>query len=51
MSAVALSLWSPFRLRGLTLLNRFVMLPHWTGLETPRGEPTDDLAIRQLASR
>ncbi len=44
MSEKQLRLWTPFQLCGLALRNRFVMLPHWTGLDSPRGEPTDDLA-------
>ena len=37
-------LWTPFRLRGIELRNRFVMLAHWNGLEAPDGTPTEDLA-------
>ena len=37
-------LWTPFRLRGIELRNRFVMLAHWNGLEAPDGTPTEELA-------
>ena len=37
-------LWTPFRLGGIELRNRFVMLAHWNGLEAPDGTPTEDLA-------
>ena len=37
-------LWTPFRLRGLELRNRFVLLAHWNGLDAPDGTPTEDLA-------
>ena len=37
-------LLSPFRIRHVELRNRFVMLPHFTALESPNGEPTDALA-------
>ena len=35
---------TPFRLGGLELRNRFVLLAHWNGLDAPDGTPTDDLA-------
>lgn len=35
-------LWSRFRIRDIELRNRFVMLPHFTAMETWRGEPTED---------
>ena len=37
-------LWAPFRLRGIELRNRFVLLAHWNGLDAPDGSPTEDLA-------
>ena len=43
-------LWTPFSIRrGVEVKNRFVMLPHFTGLETPRGEPTEDLCAYYAA--
>ena len=42
-------LWTPFRLRGIELRNRFVMLAHWNGLEAPDGTPTEDLAAYYAA--
>lgn len=35
-------LWSPFRILDVELRNRFVLLPHFTSLETWGGEPTED---------
>ncbi|MCY4480435.1 MAG: FAD-dependent oxidoreductase [Rhodospirillales bacterium] len=37
-------LWSPFRLGGIELRNRFVLLAHWNGLDAPDGTPTEELA-------
>ena len=37
-------LWTPFRLGGIELRNRFVLLAHWNGLDAPDGTPTEDLA-------
>ena len=37
-------LWTPFRVGGVRLRNRFVMLAHWNGLEAPDGTPSEDLA-------
>ena len=42
-------LWTPFRLRGIELRNRFVMLAHWNGLELPDGTPSEDLAAYYAA--
>ena len=42
-------LWTPFRLRGIELRNRFVMLAHWNGLEEPDGTPSEDLAAYYAA--
>ena len=42
-------LWPPFRLRGIELRNRFVMLAHWNGLEAPDGTPSEDLAAYYAA--
>ena len=42
-------LWTPFRLRGIELRNRFVLLAHWNGLEAPDGTPTEDLAAYYTA--
>ena len=42
-------LWTPFRLRGIELRNRFVMLAHWNGLDAPDGTPTEDLAAYYAA--
>ncbi|MGD9536784.1 MAG: FAD-dependent oxidoreductase [Alphaproteobacteria bacterium] len=35
-------LWQPFRIGAVELRNRLVMLPHFTALEGPRGEPSED---------
>ena len=35
--------WMPFRLRGIELSNRFVILAHWNRLEAPDGTPAEDL--------
>ena len=35
---------TPFRLGGIELRNRFVLLAHWNGLDAPDGTPTEDLA-------
>nr|MBA3415839.1 mycofactocin system FadH/OYE family oxidoreductase 2 [Chloroflexia bacterium] len=40
--AASTLLWSPFRIREVELRNRFVMLAHFTSLETWGGEPTED---------
>lgn len=40
--AEATLLWTPFRIRDVELRNRFVMLAHFTSLETWGGEPTED---------
>ena len=42
-------LWTPFRLGGIELRNRFVMLAHWNGLEAQDGTPTEDLAAYYAA--
>ena len=42
-------LWTPFRLGGIELRNRFVMLAHWNGLDAPDGTPTADLAAYYAA--
>jgi len=34
-------LFSPFRIRGVELRNRFVFQPHFTALGTVEGQPTD----------
>jgi hypothetical protein len=34
-------LFSPFRIRGVQLRNRFVFQPHFTALGTLDGQPTD----------
>jgi 2,4-dienoyl-CoA reductase-like NADH-dependent reductase (Old Yellow Enzyme family) len=35
-------LWQPFKIGAVELRNRLVMLPHFTALEGPRGEPSED---------
>ena len=41
--------WTPFRLRGIELRNRFVILAHWNGLEAPDGTPAEDLGAYYAA--
>ena len=41
--------WTPFRLRGSELRNRFVILAHWNGLEAPDGTPAEDLGAYYAA--
>ena len=41
--------WSPFRLRGSELRNRFVILAHWNELEAPDGTPAEDLGAYYAA--
>ena len=41
--------WTPFRLRGIELRNRFVVLAHWNGLEALDGTPAEDLGAYYAA--